>query len=155
MASLNRWTGIGNVTRDPQVRYTPGGSAVVEVGLACNRVWYDKQTQAKKEDVAFLDVVFFGKQAETIGEYVTKGQSLYCEARLKLDSWDDKETGKKRYKLALIGESFQFLGSKSGGGGSGGGSREPAWKNTGEESQEQPAERKTADYFPDDDSVSF
>ena len=120
MANLNKVMLIGNLTRDPEVRYTPKGTAVVEIGLAVNRVWNDDQGQ-RREETTFVDVTFWSKQAETIGQYMSKGKSLFVEGRLQLDSWDDRETGQKRSKLRVVGENFQFLGSREGAGGDGGG----------------------------------
>jgi single-strand DNA-binding protein len=123
MASLNKVMLIGNLTRDPEVRYTPKGTAVVEIGMAMNRQWTDDQGQ-RREETAFVDVTFWGKQAETIGQYMAKGRQLFVEGRLQLDSWDDRETGQKRSKLRVVGDNFVFLGNREGneaGGGGGGG----------------------------------
>ncbi|TWT57226.1 Single-stranded DNA-binding protein [Thalassoglobus neptunius] len=117
MASFNKVILVGNLTRDPQVKYTTGGSAVAEIGLAVNRTWFDKKTDQKKEDVTFVDVTLWGRQAEVAGEYLGKGRSLLIEGRLQLDQWEDKETGKKRSKLRVIGENMTMLGSKGGSGG--------------------------------------
>lgn len=120
MASFNKVILVGNLTRDPQVRYTPGGMAVSDVGLAVNRTWFDKQTNQKKEDVTFVDVTLWGRTAEIAGEYLAKGKQVLIEGRLQLDSWDDKETGQKRSKLKVIGENMTMLGSRQDGGGGGG-----------------------------------
>lgn len=117
MANVNKVILIGNVTRDPEVKFTPKGSAVTDIGLAVNRS-YTLDNGEKREEVTFIDVTFWGRQAETIGEYVKKGRSIYIEGRLQLDTWDDKATGQKRSKLRVNGESFQFLGARSGGTGS-------------------------------------
>ena len=121
MASFNKVILIGNLTRDPQVRYTPGGMAVSDIGLAVNRTWFDKQTNQKKEDVTFVDVTLWGRTAEIAGEYLAKGKQVLIEGRLQLDSWDDKETGQKRNKLKVVGENMTMLGSRQEGGGGGGG----------------------------------
>lgn len=118
MASLNKVMLIGNLTRDPEVKYTPKGIAIVDIGLAMNRT-YTTADGEKREEVTFVDVSFFGKQAEVLGQWMKKGRPLYVEGRLKLDSWDDRESGKKQYKLRVTGEEFQFLGSKNDGGGGG------------------------------------
>lgn len=126
MASFNKVILMGNLTRDPQVRYTPGGSAVTEIGLAVNRTWFDKQTNSRKEDVTFVDVTLWGRQAEVAGEYLAKGRAVLIEGRLQLDTWDDKETGQKRSKLRVVGEQMTMVGGRSEGGapaGGGGGSR--------------------------------
>lgn len=112
MANLNKVMLMGNLTRDIELKYTPSGMAVARVGLAVNRRWRDTKTNELREEVTFVDIDAFGKQAETLHQYMTKGQALYIEGRLKLDSWDDKTTGKKQYKLKVICEQFQFLGGK-------------------------------------------
>lgn len=121
MASFNKVILVGNLTRDPQVRYTSGGSAVAEIGLAVSRQWFDKQSNQRKEETTFVDVTLWGRQAEVAGEYLSKGRPVLIEGRLQLDSWDDKETGQKRSKLRVVGENMTMLGSRNdGGGGSGG-----------------------------------
>lgn len=125
MASLNKVMLIGNLTRDPEVRYTPKGTAVTDLGMAVNRRYrVDEET---REETTFVDVTFWGRQAETIGQYMRKGRSIFVEGRLQLDSWEDKNTGQKRNRLRVVGENFQFLGGRGddagGGGGGGGGSR--------------------------------
>jgi len=126
MANLNRVFLIGNLTRDPEVRYTPKGTAVTELGLAVNRTYTTDQGE-KKEETTFIDVEFWGRQAEVVAEYLKKGRPVFIEGRLKLDTWDDKQSGQKRSKMRVVGEGFQFLGSReagSGGGGGGGGEEE-------------------------------
>lgn len=122
MASFNKVILVGNLTRDPQVRYTPGGSAVAEVGLAVNRSWFDKNSNSRKEETTFVDVTLWGRTAEVASEYLTKGRSVLIEGRLHLDQWDDKESGQKRSKLKVVGENMTMLGGRgeSGGGGGGG-----------------------------------
>ncbi len=120
MASLNKVMIIGNLTRDPEVKYTPKGMAIAEIALAVNRN-YTTADGERREEVTFLDVTFWGKQAEVLGQWMKKGRPLYVEGRLRLDSWEDKETGKKQSRLRITGEEFQFLGSKNDGGGGGGG----------------------------------
>lgn len=124
MANLNKVMLIGNLTRDPELRYTPKGTAVADIGLAINRVWSNDQGQ-KQEDTTFVDVTLWGRQAELAEKYLGKGRGVYIEGRLQLDTWDDKETGKKRSKLKVVGENLQFLpdGKPGSGGGSGGSSR--------------------------------
>lgn len=120
MASYNKVILVGNLTRDPQVRYTTGGTAVAEIGLAVSRQWFDKQTNQKREETTFVDVTLWGRQAEVAGEYLAKGRPVLIEGRLQLDTWDDKETGQKRSKLRVVGETMQMLGSRQDGGGRGG-----------------------------------
>ena len=121
MASFNRVILVGNLTRDPQVRYTPGGTAVAEIGLAVNRQWFDKQSNSRKEEVTFVDVTLWGRTAEIAGEYLGKGRQVLIEGRLQTDSWEDKESGQKRSKLRVVCENMTMLGSRSEGGGSSGG----------------------------------
>ncbi len=113
MASFNKVLLMGNLTRDPEVRYTPKGTAIANIGLAVNRVWTNESGE-KKEEVTFVDVEVWGRQAETMGQYLSKGRPLFVEGRLKLDTWDDKETGQKRSKMKVVCENFQFLGAPKG-----------------------------------------
>ena len=128
MASFNKVILMGNLTRDPELRYTPKGTAIAKIGLAVNRVW-TTETGEKKEEVTFVDVDIFGRTAENVGQYMRKGRPIMIEGRLKLDQWDDKQTGQKKSKLGVVAETVQFLGSAPGageGGGGGGGSSAPA-----------------------------
>jgi single-strand DNA-binding protein len=128
MASYNRVILVGNLTRDPELRYTPSGTAVTEVGLAIN----DKRKGANGEwieETTFVEVTLWGRTAEVATEYLNKGAPLMIEGRLKFDQWQDKD-GQKRSKLRVVGERMQMLGTKGGGGGGGqgggGGSHAPA-----------------------------
>ncbi len=156
MANLNKVMLIGNLTRDPELRHTPKGTAVTELGLAINRVWFDDNKQ-KQEETTFVDVTFWGRQAESIQQYLSKGRPIFVEGRLQLDSWDDKETGKKRSKLRIIGESFQFIDSKPSGGGGGGGdySERPQQSSSASQQRSGPPQGASAapanDYQEDDD----
>jgi single-strand DNA-binding protein len=120
MASFNKVILLGNLTRDPQVKYTPSGTAVAEIGLAVNRYWFDKQTNSRREETTFVDVTLWGREAEVAGEYLAKGRPVLIEGRLQLDTWDDKTTGQKRSKLHVVGERMQMLGTRGEGGGGGG-----------------------------------
>ena len=113
MASFNKVILVGNLTRDPELRYTPKGTAVAKVGLVVNRVW-TAETGEKKEEVTFVDVDMFGRTAENVAQYMRKGSPLLVEGRLKLDQWDDKQTGQKRSRLGVVAEVVQFLGSPRG-----------------------------------------
>lgn len=117
MANFNKVILAGNMTRDPELRYTPKGTAIAKFGLAINRNWTAEDGQ-KREEVTFVDVDAFGKQAEVIGQYLKKGRPVLVEGRLKLDQWDDKQTGQKRSRLGVVLESFSFLdsGNREGGG---------------------------------------
>jgi single-strand DNA-binding protein len=119
MPSFNKVILAGNLTRDPELRYTPKGTAVAKIGLAMNRQWKD-ETGQQKEEVTFVDVDAFGRQAEVISQYLKKGRPILVEGRLKLDQWDDKQTNQKRSRLGVVLESFQFLDSGGGQGGGGG-----------------------------------
>jgi single-strand DNA-binding protein len=135
MANLNKVMLIGNVTRDPEIKYTPKGSAVTDLGIAVNRV-FTPEGGERREETTFVDVTLWGRQAEIAGEYCKKGRSIYVEGRLQLDSWEDKTSGQKRSKLRVVGENFQLLGPRpGGGGGSGGGGGD-------EEYSERPARRE-------------
>jgi len=114
MASFNKVILAGNLTRDPELRYTPKGTAVCKFGLAISRNWTNEAGE-KKEDVTFVDVDAFGRQAEIVAQYMKKGRPFLVEGRLKLDQWDDKQTGQKRSRLGVVLESFSFLDSGRGG----------------------------------------
>lgn len=127
MASLNKVLLIGNLTRDPELRYTPRGTAVAEISLAINRVWYDDAKQ-KQEETTFVDITLWGRQAELAQQYLNKGRGCFVEGRLSLDTWEDKATGQKRSKLKVVAESLQFLPD----GKSHGGKHDPAPARTSE-----------------------
>lgn len=120
MASFNKVILVGNLTRDPEVRYIPSGTAVCDISLAVNSQWTDRKTNERKEEVTFVEVTLWGRTAEIAGEYLAKGRPVLIEGRLSLDSWEDKETGQKRSKLKVVADGMQLLGSRDGGGGSGG-----------------------------------
>jgi single-strand DNA-binding protein len=119
MASLNRVFLMGNLTRDPQVKFLPSQTQVAEFGLACSRK-FKGQDGSDREEVLFVDVSAFGKTAELINQYFTKGKPIFIEGRLKYDSWEDKNGGGKRSKLSVVVDNFQFIGGKDDGGRSGG-----------------------------------
>ena len=158
MASYNKVFLLGNLTRDPEVRYTPKGSAVADLGIAVNRQ-YTLETGEKREEVTFVDVTFWGRTAEVAGEYLKKGRSVFIEGRLQLDTWDDKQSGQKRSKLKVIGEMMQMLGGRPGGGGggeeSGGAEEAPARsaKSSGGSRSAPPPKGGSSE--PDDDEIPF
>ena len=115
MASFNKVILMGNLTRDPELRYTPKGTAIAKIGLAINHVWTNEAGE-KKENVTFVDVEVFGRTAENVGQYLRKGRPVLIEGRLKLDQWDDKQTGQKKSRLGVVAEIVQFLGSAPGAG---------------------------------------
>jgi single-strand DNA-binding protein len=150
MASFNKVILLGNLTRDPEVRYTPKGSAVCDLGLAVNRS-YTLDSGEKREEVTFVDVVLWSRLAEIAGEYLKKGRPVFIEGRLQLDTWDDKQSGQKRSKLRVIGETMQLLGGRppgAGGGAEGGEERAPRGKTT-------TPPPKPAAGAPDDDEIPF
>jgi single-strand DNA-binding protein len=108
MANYNKVILIGNLTRDPELRYTPKGLAIAKIALAVNRTWRD-EAGATKEEVTFVDIDAFGRQAETLAQYMKKGRPIMVEGRLRLDTWEDKQTNQKRSRLGVVLESFQFL----------------------------------------------
>ena len=119
MASFNKVIIAGNLTRDPELRTLPSGNSVSRLSIAVNRVYLSKEGE-KKEEVTYVDVDAFGKQAETIAKWCTKGSGLLVEGRLRLDQWDDKNTGEKRSRLGVVLEGFTFLGNGNRGGNAGG-----------------------------------
>ena len=152
MASFNKVILLGNLTRDPEVRYTPKGSAVCDLGIAINRQ-YTLDSGEKREEVTFVDVVLWARLAEIAGEYLKKGRPIFIEGRLQLDTWDDKQSGQKRSKLRVIGETMQLLGGRppgaAGGGGEGGEGKESRPSKT------TPPPKAAAGAEPDDDEIPF
>ena len=144
MANYNRVFLMGNLTRDPEIRYTPSGMAVASFGLAINHRWKDKTSGEMREEVTFVDIDAWGRNAELAGQYLAKGRPLFVEGRLKLDSWEDKNTGQKRSKLKVVCERFQFLGTRGdapggGAGAPGGGGSAPAQRPAGRPAPAKPA----------------
>lgn len=111
MPNLNKVMLMGNLTRDPEIKCTPKGTAIADIGLAVSRN-YTTEGGEKREEVTFIDITLWGRVAEIVGEYCKKGSPLFVEGRLQLDSWDDKQTGQKRSKLKVIGENIQLLSSR-------------------------------------------
>jgi len=144
MANVNKVLLLGNLTRDPEVRYTPKGTAIAEISLAINR--YRKADDgSKQEEVTFVDVVLWGRTAEIAQQYTSKGNPVFIEGRLKLDQWDDTETGKKRSRLRVVAENLQLL-PKSGG----------APQNSPQpETRSTTPPKPAADFDNDDDDIPF
>ncbi len=117
---VNRVILVGNLGKDPEVRYTSGGQAVANLRIATSRSWTDKQSGQKKEETEWHDVEVWGKQAEQCGEYLAKGRQVYVEGRLKTDKWQDKQTNQERSKVKVVAENVRFLGGGGGGRGAGG-----------------------------------
>ncbi len=122
MAYLNKVFLIGNLTRDPELRVTPKGTAICQFGLAVNRQFKDESGQTRDE-TSFIDIEAWGKQGELVSKYLTKGSPAMVEGRLKLDQWEDKQSGQKRSKLKVVLENVQFLsgGNRAGQAGGAGG----------------------------------
>ncbi len=153
MANFNRVLLIGNLTRDPQLRFTPNQTAVCDFGLAVNRKYRGSDGQ-QREDTCFVDCTAWARQAEVLAKYVTKGSPLFVEGRLTYRTWDGQD-GKKHSKLEVTVENFQFLGGGGNRGGGGGGGRPAARpQDTGESSQ---AGASDYDYSQDmdDDTIPF
>jgi single-strand DNA-binding protein len=110
-AHFNRVLLMGNLTRDPEVRYTPKGTAVTDIAIAINRVIGGEEGE-RREEVTYVDVTLWGRQAEVAQQYLTKGRGVFIEGRLQLDTWDDKQTGQKRSKLRVVGENMQMLAGR-------------------------------------------
>ncbi len=110
--NLNLVQVCGRITRDPEMITTPNGTTIAKFSVASNRVWNDKNSGQKHEEVEFHNIVSFGKQAETISQYFNKGDEIYIQGRLKTSSWEDKQSGQKRYKTEIIADKFEF-GQKS------------------------------------------
>jgi single-strand DNA-binding protein len=144
MANLNKVLLLGNVTRDPEVRYTPKGSAVCDLGVAVNRT-YTTDSGEKREEVTFVDVTLWGRTAEVASEYLKKGRPVFIEGRLQMDTWDDKQTGQKRTRLRVVAENMQLLGGRPSGGADA----------TAESRQASAPPKKSAAAEPDEDEIPF
>ena len=121
MSSFNKVILMGNLTRDPELRFTNNQMAVCKVGLAVNRRFKDSQTGDWREEATFVDITIFGKRGEAFQKYHTKGQSAFFEGSLRFDQWEDKQTGQKRSKLYVVADNWEFVGGQGGGGGQEGG----------------------------------
>jgi single-strand DNA-binding protein len=162
MANLNKVMLIGNLTRDPEIKYTPKGTAIAQLGLAVNRSWSNDAGE-KQEETTFVDVELFGRVAEIAGEYLRKGRPVFIEGRLKLDTWDDKQSGQKRSKMRVVGEQLQLLGSRDGapqGGPAGGrseysGESRPAQRSAPRPSSPPPRPPADPDLDASDDDIPF
>ena len=129
---VNRVILVGNLGKDPEVRYTTGGQAVATLRIATSRSWTDKQSGQRREETEWHDVEVWGKQAEQCGEYLSKGRSVYVEGRLKTDKWQDKQSGQDRYKVKVVADTVRFLGGGRGeGAGAGRGAPRPQAEDPG------------------------
>ncbi len=148
MASINKVILIGNLGRDPEVRYTPSGAAVCNVTVATSRNWKDKTSGEKVEETEWHRVVFYDRLAEIAGEYLKKGRSVYVEGRLKTRKWTDKD-GVEKYTTEVVADNMQMLGTREGmGGGDEGGSRSYGGGGDGGERSARPAQRPVAGNKP-------
>src|SRR5450755_486961 len=152
MANLNRVLLIGNLTRDPELRYTPKGTAVTEIGLAINRI-YSGEDGEKKEETTFVDVTLWARQAEVAGQYLKQGRPVFIEGRLQLDTWDDKQTGQKRSRMRLAAENLQLLGSRQDSAGSS--SPPPAGRAPGASAPAPRPEPRDPDLDAEPDDIPF
>jgi single-strand DNA-binding protein len=157
MPNLNKVMLMGNLTRDPELRYLPSNMPVVSLGLAINRRWRNAQGE-QQEETTFVDCESFGKQAELINQYMRKGRPIFIEGRLKLDQWKD-QSGNNRQKMKVVVESFQFVDSRADGeGGAPAGSRGPSQSRSASSAGER-ASYDDADHGPhqsvDDDDIPF
>jgi single-strand DNA-binding protein len=153
-ANFNKVILAGNLTRDPELRYTPSGTPVCELGLAVN----DRRKNPNGEwveETTFIDVTLWARQAEVAGEYLTKGSNVLIEGRLKFDQWEDKESGQKRSKLRVVGDRMQMLGGKGGGGT--GGRAAPQYDESEAFGGDHgpPAGRPAGSKAPPDDDIPF
>jgi single-strand DNA-binding protein len=153
MASFNKVILLGNLTRDPEIRYTPKGSAVCDLGIAVNRQ-YTLENGERREEVTYVDVVLWARLAEIAAEYLKKGRPVFIEGRLQLDTWDDKQSGQKRSKLRVIGENMQMLGSR-GGGAPGGAADSGDEARPARATTPPPKAGASAPAEPDDDEIPF
>ncbi len=142
MASINKVILIGNLGRDPEVRYTPSGAAVCNVTIATSRNWKDKTSGDKVEETEWHRVVFYDRLAEIAGEYLKKGRSVYVEGRLKTRKWQDKE-GKDNYTTEIVADNMQMLGGREGMGGGDEGGSSRGYAREGGESAERGARPAT------------
>ena len=160
MASVNKVILVGNLGKDPEVRYTADGAAIANITLATTDTWKDKATGEKKEATEWHRVSFFGKLAEIAGQYLKKGRSVYIEGRIRTRKWQDKE-GQDRYTTEIIADQMQMLGSREGMGGpatddDGGGGRSYAGGGGGGGAAKPAPAKKPAGNFDDmDDQIPF
>jgi single-strand DNA-binding protein len=151
MASVNKVILVGNLGRDPEVRYSPEGSAICNLSLATTSQWKDKASGEKREETEWHRVVMYNRLAEIAGEYLKKGRSVYIEGRLKTRKWQDKDTGADRYSTEIVADQMQMLGGREGGGeggysGGGGGGYEdaPQQQRPARQQQQRPAPQRPA-----------
>lgn len=130
-ANFNKVILMGNLTRDPEMRVLPSNMPVASFGLAVNDRFKNKQTDQWEERPNFIDCEAFGRTAENIGKFFSKGKPIFIEGKLRLDQWEDRQSGQKRSKLKVVVDTFQFVGGREGGGGGGGGGYQQGGGNQG------------------------
>ena len=143
---INKVILVGNLGRDPEIRSLPSGQPVASFSIATSRKWKDKEGN-RQEETEWHNIVCYGRQAEIAGQFLTKGKQIFVEGRIRTRSWEDRQSGEKKYKTEIICDNFQMLGSRGEGGGGGGGYRQPA----------APAAEGGADFGgpPEDDDIPF
>lgn len=153
MLELNKVMLIGNLTRDPEVKYIASGTAIAQMSVAVNR----RAGKGKEDEVAFIEVTAWDKTAEFCKSYLAKGKAIFVEGRLKMDTWDDKQTGQKRSKLSVVAERIQFADSRSGGAEGEGGSddRSERTKHDGEARTATPAASQSRSAKNAEDDLPF
>lgn len=142
MASVNKVILVGNLGRDPEVRYSPDGAAICNVSIATTSTWKDKNSGERKEETEWHRVVFYNRLAEIAGEYLKKGRPVYVEGRLKTRKWQDKDTGADKFTTEIVADQMQLLGGREGGGGGGGGDQ--SYGGDQSAPQSRPASRPAA-----------
>jgi single-strand DNA-binding protein len=157
MASVNKVILVGNLGRDPEVRYSPDGAAVCNVSIATTSQWKDKASGERREETEWHRVVFYNRLAEIAGEYLKKGRSVYIEGRLKTRKWQDKETGQDRYSTEIVADQMQMLGGREDGAGDQGNeTRRPAGRSAPAQRERPAAPRAPAANLADmDDDIPF
>ncbi len=156
MANVNKVMLLGNITRDLEVRYTPKGTAVCDLGMAINRIRTGDNGE-RIEEVTYVDVTLWGRQAELAGQYLAKGRPVFIEGRLQLDQWDDKQTGQKRSRLRVVCENMQFVGGTgtSQGGGGGSSPRPSSSSGSDHDSPSQGGAPASDSFDNDEDDIPF
>ena len=160
MASVNKVILIGNLGRDPEVRYTPSGSAVCNLRIATTRTWKSRDTGERQEETEWHSVVLYDRQAEVAGEYLTKGRAVYIEGRLKTRKWQDKD-GNDRYTTEVVADEMKMLGGREGmggdegGGGGGGYAREERSAPAAKPPASKPAAKPATGFDDMDDDIPF
>ncbi|NYT25279.1 single-stranded DNA-binding protein [Alcaligenaceae bacterium] len=163
MASVNKVILVGNLGRDPEVRYSPDGAAICNVSVATTSQWKDRNTGERREETEWHRVVFYNRLAEIAGEYLRKGRSVYVEGRLKTRKWQDKDTGQDRYSTEIVADQMQMLGGRGddmgGGGGGGDFNQAPAPSRAPQQrpapAQQRPAAQEPTNLADMDDDIPF